>query len=417
MRSRVMKCYSGFHVMRFILLSVAIALQTCPVSAASPSPRVRVSCWYWLNSTPKSHWAADFKAMKQLGLTDVVMVWGLDATAFSTRLTDSHQAIADADRAGLGSYLFVWHARHNAMHHEPRYQQVDAGGHVLYAFDTFNPRWRQGQWRDYLQSLAREYGKQKGLAGYIFDNCFAIGNIGAIDGEAPKPKDSYLAYGRFEQAQFGRHLPLGTDDPSWPAWTRMREQWWADWAEDTQKAIRSIDIDPGHKIILEDGDNTIDPDAQTRAGFKLRSVATHFDVMSAYLAPRYSSGSQDKELGVVTSTYLNKMRAAIPDGKELALSLRLSDGDTEDLPGHADKPTLDQITKCIDAALKLGVRNIDLYGYRMGVYHLDGPGWHKFQPGHGLTYPLTGEIKGKFLADRPELWVGLAEYLQRIQTE
>ena len=391
-----------------------LVAQTMTTAASIARNKVRISCWYWLNSAPKQQWPHDFKAMKKLGITDVVMVWGLDATAFSTRTTDSKEAIAEAFQAGLGSYLFVWHARHNAMPHDPRYQQVDAGGHVLYAFDTFNPDWRHGQWKQYLQQLAREYGHQEGMAGYVFDNSFAIGNIATIDGAAPALKDSYLSYGRYEQSMFKKHLPTTRDDPTWIAWTKMREQWWSDWADDTQKAIRSIDHDPRHTIILEDGDNTIDQDAQARSGFALGSVIEHFDVMSAYLAPNYAKDSP-QDPGKATTEYLSRIRAAIGRDKELTLSLRLSDGDTEDLPGHAESPTLAQIKGCIDAALKTGVRNIDLYGYRMGVYHLDEAGWIKFQPGSGATYPLTGEIKGKFLVDRPELWAGLSDYFRSIQ--
>ena len=395
---------------------LALCLLAPFASAASREPNVRISCWYWLNSAPKDQWLTDFRSMKDLGVTDVVMVWGLDATAFSTRIKDSHEAIARANQAGLGSYLFVWHARHNALPHDPKYQQIDAAGHVLYAFDTFNPDWRRGQWNTYLQTLAREYGRQKGLAGYIFDNSFSIGNIGTIDGDPPATNDSYLAYGRTERTLFGKTLPKTPSDPFWAEWTEQREQWWADWAADTEKSIRSIDHDLHHRIVLEDGDNTIDPDAMARAGFSLPSVIQHFDTMSAYLAPSYASSEGTEGLSEATTTYLNKMRAAVGKDKELSLSLRLSDGDSEDIPGHADRPTLDQIKTCVDAALALGIRNIDLYGYRMGVYHLDGVGWHQYQPGQGPTYPLTGEIKGKFLADRHELWTGLRAYLHQVQT-
>jgi hypothetical protein len=369
-----------------------------------------------LNSTSKQQWPADFTAMRQLGITDVVLVWGLDAAAFSTRINDSHAAIRAAHDAGLGSYLFVWHARHNALTHNPRFQQVDAAGHTLFAFDTFNTAWRATQWKIYLQTLARAYSHEPGMAGYVFDNSFAIGDIGTIDGPSPDPAVSFLSYGAAERKMFGKQLPLTPEDPAWPEWTRARQLWWAQWASDTRRFIRAIDANPKHKIILEDGDNTIDPDAEARAGFKLQTVIASFDNMHVYWAPSYSAPGIDDTLASSVTTYLTRMRAAVGPGKELSLSLRLSEGDTEDTPGHAEKPTLDQVRTIIDAALATGVRDIDLYGYRMGVYHLDGPGWRRYRPGRGATYPLTGQIEGKFLVDRPELSTGLKAYFHQIES-
>ena len=383
--------------------------------ATSDTHHVAVSCWYWLNSTQKSQWPQDFKAMKRLGITDVVLVWGLDASAFATRTADSHEAIRAADTSGLGSYLFVWHARHNALPRTSEFAQRDAAGEQLFAFDAFNPRWRRTQWKHYLQTIARAYGKQQGFGGYVFDNSFAIGDIGAIDGAAPSADNDYISYGSVERRLFGKPLPMSPRDPAWAEWTGARQQWWAQWAADTHAAIRAVDPDTRHRIILEDGENTIDPDTESRVGLKLRNVVEHFDMMSAYWAPNYLSPDANDKLALGVTNYLQRMREAIGPDKELALSLRLSDGDTEDAPGHADRPTIAQMQMLIDAALSMGVRHIDLYGYRMGVYHLDGPGWRQYQPGKSSEYPLTGQIEGKFLVDRPELWPELTHYLLQIE--
>lgn len=400
---------------RFAINLVVLLLSLVPQVFAAPAPRVHISVWYWLNSASKSQWQTDFQAIHSLGFTDVVLVWGLDAAAFSTRISDSHQAIQSAHAAGLGSYLFIWHARHNALPHAKQFEQVDAAGNALYAFDAFNPEWRRAQWKPYLQTIAREYAPEPGLAGYVFDNSFAIGNIGAIDGPPPKPEDSYLAYGDEERTMFSAPPPRSPAAPSWDKWTAARQQWWADWASDTKTAIRAIDPNPQHKIILEDGSNTIDPDTEVRAGLKLAKVIPSFDTMSAYWAPDYSGANANAGLAQGVGGYLAQIRAAIGPGKNLALSLRLSESSTEDLPGPASHPTLDQIKVAVNVALAMGIRDIDFYGYRMGVYHLDGPGWHKYQPGSAATYPLTGEVKGKFLCDRPELWPGLRVYLRQIQ--
>ena len=385
-----------------------LALLPCLLPASDSARRIRISTWYWLNSVPKSQWATDFKDMRALGCSDVLLVWGLDATAFSFRVTDSRQAIEQAHAAGLGSYLFIWHARHNSLDHRPNLEQVDAGGNHLFAFDTFNPEWRAGPWTTYLQTLARSYEAEPGLAGYVFDNSFAIGQIGGIDGPTPKPDENYLSFGAAEKLLFQRDLPRSAKDQSWGEWTRAREGWWADWARETAAVIRAIDTHREHEIFIEDGANAIDSDTAERAGVDFKRVAKEFDTVGAYFAPAYSANASGSQLAIDAREYLRRMQTA--GGSKIALSLRLSEGDKEDLPGPAAYPTLEQIRVVVDAALALGVRHIDLYGYSMGIYHLDKAGWERYRPRNDLGYPLTGQISQKFLCDRRELWPGLRTY-------
>ncbi len=380
-----------------------------------PVPRVRVSIWYWLNSAPKDQWPRDFKTMHELGFTDVLLVWGLDAAAFSLRKADSHEAIRAAQSAGLGSYLFIWHARHSSLPHQPSFQQMDPAGQALFAFDAFNPQWRATQWKEYLQILAKEYGPEPGLSGYVFDNSFAIGRIGTIDGPAPGPENNYISYNDAEKRLFGKQLPASPADSAWAEWTTARSQWWAAWAQDTKRYIRALDHNPHHEIVLEDGENVIDSDTLSRAGINIKTIIPSFDAMGAYWAPAYSDPNVDAKLADGVHDYLSRIRSAIGPDKKLILSLRLSEGDKEDTSGHATQPTLNQIQRAVDAALQMGVRQIDLYGFRIGVYHLDNTGWHQYQPGSGPAYPLTGQVEQKFICDRPELWDGLKSYLHSIE--
>ena len=384
-------------------------------SSAATKPAVRFSAWYWLNSCPKDTWVSDFEKMHRIGFTDVMLVWGLDAAAFAVRTQDSHEAIEAAHKAGLGSYLFVWHARHNSLEHLPQFEQVDSAGHHLFAFDVFNPEWRSGPWKTYLQRLAREYGKEPGLSGYVFDNSFAIGRIGKIDGAAPTDAESYLSYGESEKRLFGPDLPKTPADARWKGWTAARERWWGEWAGDTARFIREIDGDPHHEVFLEDGANAIDPDTVSRAGVDFKQVTERFDAVGAYFAPAYSAAGEEQKLASELRAYLTSMRAAIGPDKKLVLSLRLSEGESEDKPGRAVFPTLEQIKILTDAALASGIRQIDMYGFRMGVYHLDEAGWNEYRPGSGPSYKLTGQIEQKFLCDRPELTAGLQKYFAAIE--
>ncbi len=384
--------------------------------AAVEKPAVRISAWYWLNAAPKETWASDFKKMHQIGFTDVMLVWGLDAAGFAVRIQDSHQAIEEAHKARLGSYLFVWHARHNSLEHLPQFEQVDSAGHHLFAFDVFNPEWRHGPWKTYLEKLAREYGPEPGLSGYIFDNSFAIGRISKIDGPAPKDSESYISYGPIETRMFGSTPPTDTSAANWKQWTAAREKWWADWASDTARFIRAIDKNPHHEVFLEDGANAIDPDTISRAGVDLTQVTDHFDTMGAYFAPSYSAAGEDQKLGREVTAHLGAMRAAIGPKKKLVLSLRLSEGDKENGPEPAAFPTLEQIKILTDAALAAGASQIDMYGFRMGIYHLDETSWNEYRPAAGSTYKLTGEVRNTFLCDRPTLTAGLTKYFRTIKS-
>jgi len=308
-------------------------------------------------------------------------VWGLDAAAFSLRVPDSQEAIREAAAAGLHSYLFIWHARHNSLEHKPEFEQVDWAGHHLFAFDTFNPAWRHGPWKTYLEVLGRSYGPESGLAGYVFDNSFAIGRIGGIDGPAPTSDESYIFYGEAEK----------------------RAGWWADWAKESVAAIRGIDPRPDHEIFIEDGENAIDPDTVSRVGVDFQQVAKYFDAVGAYFAPAYSDPKIDSQLETLVQDYLRRMQS-VAGVQKVALSLRLSEG-----------TTVQQIRRIVDVAVAMGVRHIDFYGYRMGVYHLDAVGWEKYRPKHEGDYELTGEVRGTFVRDRKDIWPDLTKYFLELQ--
>ncbi len=300
---------------QFALAALSISLS---LHAAKQAP-IRLSTWYWLNSAPKNEWGRDFQKIRALGFSDVLLVWGLDAAAFSFRIADSREAIRAAHAAGLGSYLFVWHARHNSLDHPAEFEQVDAAGHHLYAFDTFNPEWRHGPWTSYLQILARNYGPEPGFAGYVFDNSFAIGQIGSIDGPSPKPDESYLSYNSVEKKLWGPQLPQPKKGEKWQAWTRARETWWAQWASDTRDSIRAVDNNPAHEIVIEDGANAIDPDTVEHAGVDFASVAKSFDSVGAYFAPAYSDGAAAAHLAQSVKEYLRSMQGAAGAARSLSV--------------------------------------------------------------------------------------------------
>jgi hypothetical protein len=404
-------------VLKTTVCAALLALASASSAAAAQKPRVRLSAWYWLNSAPKNEWQRDFKQMADLGFTDVLLAWGLDSSAFGIRVADSRDAINWAGKAGLGSFLCVWHPTHNTLERRPDVVQMDVAGHHLFTFDTFNPEWRRTVWRDYLHKLADSYGKLPGFAGYVFDDSFSIGPVGEFGGPYPEADDRYISYGAFERKAFGAELPKSKTDPAWQKWIDARAHWWNEWSADTVKFIREQDSNPEHIIYLEDAAGILGPDPIDRQGVRFGEAAQPFDAVCAYIEPPYSAKDSAEKIVAAVRNSINKTREAAGASKRIIFTFWVADLATERASGPAAHPTVDQIRAVGDAALALGITHLDMYGYRIGEYRATTAEWPAKRPGNGPTYPITGQFPKKFLWDRPELFPGLRAYFKAIQNQ
>jgi hypothetical protein len=131
--------------MPIMLRMIALALLSAGISLCEPASTLRISAWYWLNAAPREEWDRDFRKMAELGFTHVDLCWGLDAAAWALRVEDTRFALRACRRAGLGAYFIVWHPVHNSLARSPEFQQVDPAGHLRFAFNTFNAKWRESQ--------------------------------------------------------------------------------------------------------------------------------------------------------------------------------------------------------------------------------------------------------------------------------
>ena len=372
-----------------------------PVRAQAATGRVRVSAWYWLNSAPKADWAGDFTTMKHLGFTDVLVCWGLDLAAITTRKTDTRQAMQWAHQAGLGVYLVVWQPYANSLPRVPEFMQVDASGKSLNTFDAFNPQWRATQWKSYLQAVARTYGPEPAMAGYVFDDSFGRANI---------------SYGAYEAKAFGRPLPRKLADPGWADWTRMRQGWWEDWARDTVQYIRAIDPNPAHELYLEDTLGSItSPARHANTGLDFARVAQHFDAVGGYTTPRWTTNldSEQKVLRLTTNA-IEGVRKIIGLDQKLVYTFWSANIAEERKPGPAVYPSAAQLRAVCECALQLGVRHLDLYGFRIGDSRVTPQEMLRRVPPEPAPYILTGQFPRKFLWDRPEIQTELGNYLRSL---
>lgn len=371
------------------------------------SPRVRISAWYWLNSAPKVDWQGDFITMKNLGFTDVLLGWGLDISAVGTRISDTKEAMHWADEAGLHAYLFVWQPTANSMPRRPEVMQVDSAGHRLESFDVFNPAWRSTEWKSYLQKLARAYSHEPAMSGYVFDDSFEAGGTGEI------------SYGAYEKREFGEPLPRKPGDSKWDEWCKTRERWWQDWARDTVQYIRAIDPNPRHEIYLEDYfPNIVSADRQRGHGLDFSKVAQYFDAVGGYTTTSWDSSPDSGEKAAEkTVQSLTAIRKMIGDKKQIIYTFWVANQPEERKPGAAQFPTSRQIRMICEAALRLGIRHLDMYGYRIGDYVIKRDDMAQWVPPAPTPYKLTGQFPQKFLWDRPEVHQGLAVFLRSLNSK
>jgi hypothetical protein len=385
---------------RFLFCCLIAILFICtPVRAEEAKPAVRVSAWYWLNSAPKENWEGDFTTMKHLGFTDVLLCWGLDLRGIITRKSETKQAMQWAHKAGIGVYLIVWQPSANSLPRPAEFVQVSGDGKSLTTLDTFNPQWRTTQWKSYLQDVAKTYGQEPAMSGYVFDDTFGSGNI---------------SYGAYEEKVFGAPLPRKPGEPRWDEWTKARQGWWEDWAKDTVQYIRDIDPKPQHEIYLEDTIGQItDPKNRDSIGLDFARVAKHFDAVGGYTTPVWTTNvDSEKKVGELTKSSIESVRQMAGPGKKIVYTFWSANIAEEFKPGPAVYPTAAQIQQVCEQALKLGVRHLDMYGFRIGEYRATMEQMARMMPPEPAPYVLTGQFPRKFMWDRPEIQTELGAYLR-----
>ncbi|HZY63400.1 MAG TPA: hypothetical protein VFE38_12845 [Edaphobacter sp.] len=384
---------------RFI--GYVILLLCIGVPAFAQKPAIRISAWYWLNSAPKADWEGDFVTMKNLGFTDVLISWGLDTAGLVTRKEDTTQAIRWAQKAGMGAYLIVWQPEANSLPRTPEFVHVNAEGKPIDSMDVFNPKWRSTDWKHYLQQIAKNYGHEPAMAGYVFDDSFS-------GGEA--------SYGPYEEKVFGAPLPRKPSDPRWAEWTKARQGWWEDWAKDTVKYIREIDPNRQHEIYLEDvAGRIMDQAHNANSGVDFARVARHFDAVGGYIMPRWTSApDSNQKVLQLTKDSIEGVRKIIGPKQQIIFTFWSANAAEEFAPGPAVYPTAAQIQSICEEALKLGIRHLDMYGYRIGQYRATREEMARMMPAEPKPYVLTGQFPQKFMWDRPEIHTQLGAYLRSL---
>jgi hypothetical protein len=209
-------------------------------------------------------------------------------------------------------------------------------------------------------------------------------------------------------------LPRKPEDPGWDNWTKARQGWWEDWAKDTVQYIRAIDANTQHVIYLEDTIGRItNPKQQASIGLDFARVARHFDEVGGYTCPIWTTNvDSEQKVLALTKNAIGSVRKMVGPEKPIVYTFWSANIVEERKPGPAVYPSSAQIQEVCAEALKLGVRHLDMYGFRIGEYRATREEMKRMMPAEPAPYILTGQFPHKFMWDRPEIQTGLGAYLR-----
>ena len=389
-------------IKKVLLVLLGSVWMASSIFGEAQQPKVQVSAWYWLNSAPKTDWDKDFAEMRRLGFTDVLICWGVDLAGVVTRKRDTLEAMKFAHAHGLGTYLIVWQPSANSLPRNSEFMQITSAGKVLDTFDVFNREWRNTEWKRYLEDVARTYRAVPGFRGYAFDDSFG--------------SDSFVSYGAWEQKAFGTPLPRKPGDQRWEDWVKARNDWWEEWAIDTVKFIRQIDPNPAHTLYVEDFIGSLtDPEKPAHLGLDLGRVFKHFDAVGGYTMSHWTADADSAARVAQTNAQaIETVRNLVGPQKRIIFTFWTANEPEERLPGPAKYPTADEIIAICRTALALGIRHLDMYGYRIGEYQATREQMRELVPPEPAPYRITGQFPQKFLYDRPKVKDELSPYLHTL---
>ena len=192
--------------------------------------------------------------------------------------------------------------------------------------------------------------------------------------------------------------------------------WWEDWAKDTVEYIRALDHHPEDEIYIEDTIGRItNPKSQAGMGLDFARVAQHFDAVGGYTTPVWTTNADSEEKVLrLTENAIENVRKIVGAGKQIVYTFWSANIAEELKPGPAIYPTAAQIQQVCAAALKHGVRHIDMYGYRIGEYRATREEMARMMPPEPAPYILTGQFPLKFMWDRPQIQTELGIYLRSL---
>jgi hypothetical protein len=177
-----------------------------------------------------------------------------------------------------------------------------------------------------------------------------------------------------------------------------------------------VDQDMHHEVYLEDAEYVVSQAARDATGVDFGRTAKPFDAVGAYTEARWDDTPDSSRRAVAqTRRVLETTRSAIGPDKKIIYTFWAGNILELRTPGPAKYPTFEQIRDICEAALKFGIRHLDMYGYRIGDFMVTDENWPRKRPPARGPYPVTDPFPHKYLYDRPELHERLGEYLRGLR--
>jgi undecaprenyl pyrophosphate synthase len=137
--------------------------------------------------------------------------------------------------------------------------------------------------------------------------------------------------------------------------------------------------------------------------------------VGAYTAFNWDKTNALQEALTSTQEVLKEMRRIVGDDKKIVYTFWVASWDMS--PRELAHPTGEEIARIAQQAVDLGIRHVDYYGYRIGDWRVTSEEWLRLLPGIGKSYPVTKQLPGKFLRDRREVFLNLAEFNRKLRMQ
>jgi hypothetical protein len=149
-------------------------------------------------------------------------------------------------------------------------------------------------------------------------------------------------------------------------------------------------------------------------GIDFGYVMQPFDAVCGYTFFHWDDASALAEAIKVTQNTISLMTAKLKSSKKIIYTFWITDVDINK-PLPLQYPDAEQIISISKEALRLGVRHIDFYGYRIGDWRVYATLGDKAKPGANPNYPIIPPLAQRFLCDRHEVLNQLKQQLPALK--
>jgi hypothetical protein len=385
--------------------------------------------WYQINCEGEEQWRDDFGRIREAGF-DFVVLWSLapavgelvppDVRAVVTKPQQTLRALDDAGRAGLATYLGIWHPYSmGRVRRSWRPQWSD--GRLAEGPNVFNTEWLGSAWQPYVRDAGTLCTSQRSCRGVFLDDTFPA-TTGTLKG--------YLSYSAADHRRFRQWLahrygsvanltmthklssaarsfaatqpprdPLESL-PLWTDWMQARDEWCQDFIATARRALTEAEQAAHHlELVLSDQDFHMQC-TPLQYGVDYTHLMPHINRLETYMAANHSAVSASDMLANVRRTVRRGVHIA--GGKPFLFHTWFADLVTLQ-PMDAGL-----LSAMMEAAAEEGASAIEIYTFKVHDWRLAAP-----------TARQTGQrpaLRESSLKYHPELLAAVARTMRHLKS-